>query len=87
MREELGAEVRLLRCVWHADLPHAAITLWGWSAVLLQTELHPDPAEVDETLWLTPDEVRGHPDALPSTAPFLEALLQSERIARLTDRR
>ena len=76
--------MQLLRCVWHADLPHADITLWGWSAALMQTELRPDPAEVDEVLWLTPDEARRHPDALPSTAPFLEALVQSERIARLT---
>ena len=53
-------------------------------AELLGAELAPDVAEVSEVLWLTPEEVRAHPDALPSTAPFLEALLWSERMARVT---
>ncbi len=84
MREELGARVKLMRCVWHTDLPHHATTLWGWHAELLGKELTPDAAEVSEVLWLTPEEVRAHPDALPSTAPFLAALLWSERMARVS---
>ena len=82
MREELGAQVELLRCVWYADLRHADITLWGWHADLAGPELTPDPAEVSEVLWLTPEEVRRHPDALPTTAPFLEALVWSQRMQR-----
>ena len=82
MREELAARVALVRCVWHTDLRHTDITLWGWRAELVAPELTPNPAEVSEVLWLTPEEAAQHPDALPSTAPFLEALLRSERMAR-----
>jgi 8-oxo-dGTP diphosphatase len=85
MREELGVEVELIRCVWHFELDHANTTLWGWRAVLGSSKLVPDPAEVDEILWLTPSEVRQHPDALSSTAPFLEALLRSDRMTRLAE--
>lgn len=80
MREELGAQVQLVRCVWHEDLPHVDITLWGWHATLVAPELTPDPSEVSEVLWLTSEEARSHPDALPSTAPFMEALLWSEQM-------
>ena len=83
MQEELGARIQLVRCVWHVDLPHLATTLWGWRAELVVPELTPDPAEVSEVLWLTPDEARAHPDALPATALFLAALLRSDRMARV----
>jgi 8-oxo-dGTP pyrophosphatase MutT (NUDIX family) len=79
MQEELGARITLLRCVWHTDLPHIATTLWGWYAQLDTPLLEPNPAEVSEVLWLTPEEVHAHPDALPSTAPFMEALLGAQR--------
>ena len=81
MREELGAQVELVRCVWHEDLPDRNITLWGWRAQLVGLELTPDPAEVSAVLWLTAEEARSHSDSLPSTAAFMEALLWSERMA------
>lgn len=74
MDEELGARVELLRCVWRSDLASSAVTLWGYHARLLGGELSPHPAEVAEVLWLDSAELRRHPDALPSTHPFLEAL-------------
>ena len=98
MREELAVRVELVRCVWHADLRDSETTLWGWRAELVapeptnnrseltnnRFEPTPNPAEVSEVLWLTPEEVVQHPDALASTAPFLDALLRSERMARAT---
>ena len=84
----MGAQVELVRCVWHAELSRSYTTmnttLWGWRAELIGGELTPDPKEVDEVLWLSPEEVRAHPDTLPTTVPFLEALLRSERMTRLS---
>jgi hypothetical protein len=37
----------------------------------------PNPTEVHEILWLTPDEAVKHPDVLPYTDAFLEALLKA----------
>jgi len=85
MREELGARIELLRCVWWTELPSSDVTLWGWFGRLLASDLAPHPDEVAEVLWLNAEELRSHPDALPSTRPFLEALevsLRSEFEAR-----
>jgi len=39
----------------------------------------PNPTEVHEILWLTPDEAIKHPDVLPYTDAFLAALLNALR--------
>ncbi len=77
MREELSAEVTLLGRVWHHAFEDKPLTLWGWLGRLDSFDLKPDPAEVAETLWLTPDEAANHPDALPRTDQFIEALLDA----------
>ncbi|GIX48165.1 MAG: hypothetical protein KatS3mg131_2376 [Candidatus Tectimicrobiota bacterium] len=74
MREELGAEVVPLRCVWCHRFRERQLTLWGWLARLCSPHLRPNPQEVHEVLWLTGDEIRRHPDVLPHTDAFLAAL-------------
>jgi 8-oxo-dGTP diphosphatase len=74
MHEELGARVRPIRNVWHWDRPDGKLTLWGWTADLLSTQLKADPNEVAEILWLTGKEVSNHPDAMPSNQLFVAAL-------------
>jgi len=77
MKEELGAAVRPIRCVWRWDKPDSNLTLWGWTADLLSESLSPDPLEVAEVMWLRGEEVAEHPDALPSNRLFVQALKEN----------
>ena len=74
MREELGIGIEALRLVWRYEIPERNLVLRGVVARLESTAFVPDPAEVDEALWMTLDEAAEHPEALPSTRPFVEAL-------------
>lgn len=74
MREELDAIVTPVRCVWHHSYIERAVTLWGWYATLHSSQLTPNAEEVAEILWLTADEVAGHPDILPGTIDFIASL-------------
>ena len=74
MREELGVTVDPIRRVWHWDSP-GDLTLWGWTATCPTADLRPDAFEVADVLWLDPDEIVGHPDAMPSNRDFVAAVL------------
>jgi len=79
MKEEIGLDVKPIANVWRwdqprIDQPEGTLTLWGWTAEMLSTELNPDPNEVAEVLWLTGREVAEHPDALPSNRNFVAAV-------------
>jgi len=76
MQEELGVNVEPLNCVWRLVWPESSLTLWGWHAALKSAEVIANPAEVAEIMWLTPDEIRTHPDLMPRTLGFLESLLK-----------
>ncbi len=78
MREELGIGVEALRLVWRQEIPERNLVLWGMVGRLESNAFVPDPAEVDEALWMTLDEAAKHPEALPSTVPFVEALRNHE---------
>jgi len=77
MTEELGVKVNPLQCVWKWESPDSDLTLWGWTAEREQTEISVDPKEVTEVLWLSSEEVIGHPDAMPTNRSFVGALLKS----------
>ncbi len=74
MKEELGIDVSLTGPIWQHVFDDRPLTLWGFLAAEVGGELTPDPYEVAEILWLTPDEVRTHPDAMPMTDLFVTAL-------------
>jgi 8-oxo-dGTP diphosphatase len=74
MREEVGATVKPVRNTWRWEKPDGNLTLWGWTADLLSTDLHADPLEVAEILWLTGEEVAEHPDAMPTNRLFVASL-------------
>lgn len=76
MREELGADVSPVQCVWQHLFGAPARTLWGWLATLHSPIVTPNPAEVHEVLWLTPEEAATHPDVVPGTEAFLATLLE-----------
>lgn len=76
--EELRLKVTPLRSIWRWDSPVAPLTLWGWLADAEDlSTLHPDPREIAEVLWLTPDDVPCHPDALPTNRDFCARLPRS----------
>ena len=74
MQEELGAVVKPLNRVWHFVSQIHSLTLWGWHADLESGEVSANPDEVAEVLWLSPEQVRSHPDIMPGTENFLAAL-------------
>lgn len=77
MWEELRAEIVPVRCVWQQVFGTPSRRLWGWWAQLTSPHLVRNPAEVHEILWLTPEEAVQHPDVIPGTEAFLEALQQA----------
>ena len=74
MREELGVEVRPVRCVWRHEFPERNIVLWGWLGEIVSGDLTPDPGEIAEVMWLAPDEGSSHAEGLPTNAHFIAAL-------------
>ena len=74
MHEELGIDVTLVKCIWEWDAPTSPLKLFGWVADWTETEPRPDPREVAEILWLTPQEGIDHPDGLPTNRDFIAAL-------------
>lgn len=76
MREELGVDITPIKCVWRWDSPGGPLTLWGWTATQPSTPPVPHEIEVADVLWLTADEVVAHPDAMPTNASFIDALLK-----------
>lgn len=73
-KEELGLDVTLQGPVWRHDFDDRPLILWGFLATRTTGELTPDPYEVDEVLWLTREQLLAHPDAMPMTEAFVEAL-------------
>jgi 8-oxo-dGTP pyrophosphatase MutT (NUDIX family) len=55
-REELGLEVRPRAKVWECPTDDARYTLHWWVADVVGGELAPDPREVAEARWVTPEE-------------------------------
>ncbi len=76
MREELAAEVELIACVWrHCYRTDVDVELHGWLATLRSERLVAEPSEVEEILWLPPDQIYGRSDAIqPGTDLFMKAL-------------
>ena len=67
MREELDVVVRPGERIMTQVKHGGGLVLHWWSAELVAGVPKPNPAEVAELAWLTPDEVRRLPDAIPGT--------------------
>jgi 8-oxo-dGTP pyrophosphatase MutT (NUDIX family) len=55
-REELGLEVRPRRRVWECPSDDGRYTLHWWTADVVGGALVPEPGEVGEVRWVTPEE-------------------------------
>jgi 8-oxo-dGTP diphosphatase len=70
-QEEIGVRVRPLRRLWQC------MTRWnvclGWWLASMDADASPvaNPAEVEEVLWVTPDEMAEMADVLESNREFL----------------
>lgn len=75
MAEELNLTVIPRRPFWEKPGDVPGFHLHGWLADVEDwAALRPDPAEVAEVLWLTPDEAANHPLAFHGNAGFVAAL-------------
>ena len=77
MREELGVSAEPVRRCWTYERRSPPLLLHCWDAVIGDQALHPDPAEVADYRWLTPEEIRVWPGTLPSCVEFLDTLSRS----------
>jgi 8-oxo-dGTP pyrophosphatase MutT (NUDIX family) len=73
-REEIGVEIEPLQCVWHHAYQDKNLTLFAWLATLKPGQIKPDPAEVEQVMWLATHEAATHVDALPFHDQIVAAL-------------
>ncbi len=70
--EELRAVVHPRSLLWESTTPWQVVLSW-WLTELDHTRpLEPNPAEVAEVCWLTPQEMRELPTLLESNRQFLD---------------
>ena len=73
MQEELGIDIQPTRRIWESR------TRWGiqlgWWLIDADDSIRPvpNPEEVEETFWLTKEEIAAHDDLLGSMPEFLQA--------------
>lgn len=74
VREELAALVRPVRRIWRSVTPWQVHLAWWLSQLDDDTNLVPNPAEVESVHWYRPVEIAQLPNLLESNHRFLEAL-------------
>lgn len=72
MREELGVEVRPGEYLLTQTKHGGQLVLHCWSATILVGSPVPNPREVADLAWLTPEEIRRQPGLLPGTTAILD---------------
>lgn len=73
-REEIAGVVRPTRKLWEYTRPDGMLVLHWWLAELIEDRFVPNPAEVSQFRWCTPDEIDALPDVLASNREFLQAV-------------
>ncbi len=73
-REELGAPVRPVRCIWRCVTASHVDLVWWLTDLDDEAKLVASPAEVDAFSWHTPEEIEALPGLLESNIGFLGAL-------------
>lgn len=71
--EELAVTAQPIRRLWQSTTRWGVQLAWWLTELPLSADLRPHPAEVESAHWLTPEELRSHPQVLPSNLEFLEA--------------
>lgn len=79
--EELGVPSRAIAELGQSVTPWNVHLRW-FSLELLFDRLSPNPAEVEEILWMSLEEMLDHPDILENNLPVIEMLLKKPRDSR-----
>jgi len=74
MQEELSVHVEPGELLMKQKKHYGRLILYCWSARIVSGEPTPNPLEVAECVWLTPDEIRSKDDVLPGTTDILDTL-------------
>lgn len=77
-REEIGVAVIPLRRLWECQTTWGVRLGWWLGTIAADAVPQPNPAEVEEILWLTPREMAEHPDCLASNREFLDLVFRGE---------
>jgi (d)CTP diphosphatase len=72
--EELDATIQPIARVWQSVTPWDVELAWWLGHLEPESELSPNPAEVESIHWLTPDEMLAESQLLESNRRFLAEL-------------
>ena len=75
VREEVGLTVSPLAKVWESETDDGLFRLHWWTADATTDEVVPDPVEVDETRWVTPEEFLALTPVFDGDREFFERIL------------
>ncbi|WP_030945670.1 NUDIX domain-containing protein [Streptomyces sp. NRRL S-646] len=75
VREEVGLTVSPLAKVWESETDDGLFRLHWWTADATTGEVVPDPAEVAETRWVTPEEFLALTPVFDGDREFFERIL------------
>ncbi|MBC8351802.1 MAG: NUDIX domain-containing protein [Planctomycetes bacterium] len=78
MGEELNVEAIPRLCLWRSVTPWSVELAWWLTELPEEAVLHPNEEEVEEILWLKPNEIRTLVDLLESNHHFLDAWQRDE---------
>jgi NAD+ diphosphatase len=80
IREEAGIEVKNLRYIRSQSWPFPSQLMLGFHAEYEAGELRPDPDEIDDIQWFSPDNLPPVPSARISVAGYLiQSFLEQTR--------
>ncbi len=74
LQEEMNVTVRPLRRLWRSHTQSGVELLWWHAEMLLDEQPVPNPAEVADFSWMSPEEMIQHPQLLLTNREFLVAL-------------
>lgn len=72
-REEVGVAAQPVQKIWEYRRPDGKLLLHWWLAGCEHRELHPNPAEVSDIGWFTPEEIPRLPKVLESNLFFMRS--------------
>ncbi|GAA2516714.1 NUDIX domain-containing protein [Streptomyces longisporus] len=75
VREEVGLTVSPLAKVWESETDDGLFRLHWWTADATTGEIVPDPVEVAETRWVTPEEFLTLTPVFEGDREFFERIL------------
>ncbi|MGW3122456.1 NUDIX domain-containing protein [Streptomyces sp. NPDC001107] len=75
VREEVGLTVSPLAKVWESETDDGLFRLHWWTADATDGEVVPDPVEVAETRWVTPEEFLALTPVFDGDREFFERTL------------